>query len=64
MKSDLDTILIESNTKQSDYNYFPLLSKYHTIILMFSHEGDLKHHLVVPLREVDKTEATARSDEN
>ncbi|PCJ32050.1 MAG: hypothetical protein COA90_04210 [Gammaproteobacteria bacterium] len=51
MKSDLMVILSESNTTITDYDYFPLRSKYYTIILMFTHDGELVNHIVVPLRK-------------
>lgn len=49
MKADLMDILEKTNTVISDYDYFPLRSKYHTIILLFSHDGKLRNHIVVPL---------------
>jgi len=50
MKADLQYILANSKTEINNYDYFALRSKYNTIILMFSHKGELKNHIVAPLR--------------
>lgn len=47
MKADLMAIIEKSNTEIHDYDYFPLRSKYHTIILMFSHSGELINYIAV-----------------
>lgn len=49
MKADLMAILAKSGKEISDYDYFPLRSKYNTVILMFSHDGQLLNHIIVPL---------------
>lgn len=49
VKKRLNSILKETNKKREDYYYFSLRSKYHNIILLFSHEGDLENHIVVKL---------------
>ena len=49
VKDKLDSILAETNKKREDYYYFSLRSKYHNIILLFSHDGQLENHIVVKL---------------
>ena len=49
VKAELDKILAKTGKRQQDYYYFPLRSKYHNIILLFSHEGQLENHIVVKL---------------
>lgn len=49
LKTKLIAILEKSGLKMSDYDYFPLRSKYHNIILMFGHNGELKEYISIPL---------------
>ncbi|MBL1320661.1 MAG: hypothetical protein COA63_006320 [Methylophaga sp.] len=49
VKMRLNKILAEENKKYGDYYYFSLRSKYHNIILLFSHDGQLENHIVVRL---------------
>lgn len=49
VKNKLDSILAETKNKRDDYYYFSLRSKYHNIILLFSHDGQLENHIVVKL---------------
>lgn len=49
VKQRLNKILAEENKKHDYYYYFSLRSKYHNIILLFSHEGELENHIVVKL---------------
>jgi ElaB/YqjD/DUF883 family membrane-anchored ribosome-binding protein len=49
VKAELEKILAETGKQQNDYFYFSLRSKYHNIILLFSHDGKLENHIVVKL---------------
>ncbi len=49
VKAELDTILAKTDKQQNDYYYFPLKSKYHNIILLFNHDGQLENYIVVKL---------------
>lgn len=49
VKQELDAILANSNNRQDDYYYFSLRSKYHNIILLFSHDGELENYIAVKL---------------
>jgi hypothetical protein len=49
VKQELDAILAKSDKKKENYYYFGLRSKYHNIILLFSHKGQLENYIVVKL---------------
>lgn len=49
VRNQLDKILANKGRQQEYYYYFPLRSKYHNIILLFSHDGKLENHIVVKL---------------
>ncbi len=54
MKNGLEEILATRQSKIDDYEYYPLKSKYRNIILIFTHNGKLVEHLVVPLRSTER----------
>jgi len=49
VKAELDKILAKTGKQKNDYYYFPLKSKYHNIILLFNHDGQLANYIVVKL---------------
>ena len=49
VKAELDDILSKTGKQQNEYYFFPLKSKYHNIILLFSHDGRLENYIVVKL---------------
>jgi len=50
MKASLMALLKEKKKNIKDYLYFPLLSKYGNIILVFNHQGKIEGHIMVTAR--------------